>query len=76
MLENIGPRDVAVRTLLAVGLALVAVMWAADLRIAAPAALGVVWLAGTVLTRRCPLYCVLGIRTCRRTSGPVRPSEL
>ena len=65
MLENIGPGDRLVRLLLAIGLALMAVVWAGDLRLAAPAAFGAVWLAGTVLTRRCPVYRLLGLRSRR-----------
>jgi hypothetical protein len=67
MTENMGSRDRTLRIVLAIGLGVVAVLLAQDLRYALPAALAAVVLAGTALTSRCPLYTVLGISTCDRT---------
>ena len=71
MTENIGPHDRTIRALLSVGLAALATLVAGDLRVAAPAAFGSVWLAGTVITGRCPVYTFL--RSLRRSPIRRRP---
>ncbi|MEX0690758.1 MAG: DUF2892 domain-containing protein [Gemmatimonadales bacterium] len=67
MTENMSSRDRALRIALAIGLGVVAVLLAQDLRYALPAALAAVVLMGTALTSRCPLYALFGISTCDRT---------
>lgn len=75
MQENVGTMDLAVRTVLAVILAGLAIAFAEDLLISALAALTSVLLAGTVLTRRCPLYHAFHFSTRFRTpsTGPRHP---
>ena len=78
MQENIGPTDLAIRIVLTACLAGVAFVFAADLRVSAPSALAAVWLTGTVLTRRCPLYHVFRHSSCippQNARGP-RHSKL
>lgn len=67
MRDNVGRGDAAIRLLLALVAAAVAVsISGANLASSLAAALGAVVLVATGLTRKCPIYALLGLDTCSR----------
>ena len=61
--------DAAVRWVLAVAFILVAAFYSAQPLVSLAAALAALIMAGTALTRTCPLYRIFGISTCAPKRG-------
>lgn len=66
---NVGPVDAAIRWVLAAVFFAAALIWNDIPLVALLAALVALAMAGTALTRICPLYRVLGVSTCKRDEG-------
>ena len=64
MLDNVGKSDAAVRLVAGILLFILAAVLNATPVPSLLAALGGIVMAGTALTRKCPLYGLLGISTC------------
>lgn len=66
MLDNVGTPDSVIRLVAGILLFFIAALLNATPVPSLLAALGGVTLTGTALTRKCPLYALVGISTCRR----------
>lgn len=66
MTENVGRTDSTIRLLLGIGLFVLAAFLNPYPVLSLVAALAGVIMAGTALTKKCPLYSLFGIDTCPR----------
>jgi len=66
MTENVGKGDAAIRFILGIALFVVAAFVSALPALSLVAALGGIVMAATALTRKCPLYTLFGLDTCKQ----------
>ncbi|GBD31809.1 MAG: hypothetical protein KatS3mg081_1559 [Gemmatimonadales bacterium] len=74
---NVGSADALVRWILAAAFFVAAIVWNHIPLVALLAALIALVMAGTALTRVCPIYRLLGVSTCKldETKGPKGPGQ-
>lgn len=73
MVPNVGKADGGIRLVVGVALFILAALLAPAPLVSLLAALAGVVLIGTALTRRCPLYALLGLDTCPGRHHPQHP---
>lgn len=66
MMDNVGKPDAVIRLVAGAVLFVVAAIFNATPLISLLAALAGIVMVGTALTRKCPLYAILGLTTCPR----------